>query len=160
VALCGFALCFIIHHSSFCLPPAWLCQAVRWWKSDVGCWLLGARHKYSKYTPPLPPRSGWSGGTLVPPWYLPIPIDSPQTPIFNQASLSKSLSCGFSAVKRCSGLDVEGWVLDVPPRQPGLSLSNSPVRTSRPAWQTRRLPCYLVPKAVRRRFRQPLNQPF
>jgi hypothetical protein len=36
-------------------------------------------------------------------------------PVFDQPGLSQSLSCGFAAVQRCSGLDVRCWMLDVQP---------------------------------------------
>ena len=45
------------------------------------------RHKPSEYNPPPAPPSGWSGTTLVPPWYLPIPIERPKKGVFNEASL-------------------------------------------------------------------------
>jgi hypothetical protein len=46
--------------------------------------------KHTEYDfPPVSPR-GWSGGALDMPWYHPIPIDPSQTPIFDQAGLSKS----------------------------------------------------------------------
>ena len=47
-------------------------------------------HKYSEYKPPLPPPSGWYGGTMVQPWYRPIPVEHPQRPIFDQVSLSNT----------------------------------------------------------------------
>jgi len=75
-------------HSAFCILPS----------------LPGVHHKHSEYTPPIPPPSGWSGGTLVPPWTCPIPTEHPQSPLLNQASLSKSLSCGFSARAASSSL--------------------------------------------------------
>jgi hypothetical protein len=53
----------------------------------VGCSLLRP-HKPSEYASPLPPPSDSSGSALVPPWYLPIPIEHPTHPIFNQAALS------------------------------------------------------------------------
>jgi hypothetical protein len=64
----------------------------------VGCWLFGVHHKRSKYNAPLPPPLGWSGGALVPPWTYPGTIEPPQSPFFEQVSLSKSVSCGLSAV--------------------------------------------------------------
>src|SRR5512137_609395 len=44
-------------------------------------------HKRSEYITPFPPPSGWSGTTLVPPRYLPIPIEPPKSGLFNEASL-------------------------------------------------------------------------
>ena len=77
--------------------------------------MFGVHDKPFEYnSPPSPPRR-WSGGTLVPPWTCPIPIDPPQMPVFDQPGLSQSLSCGFAAVQRCSGLDVRCWMLDVQP---------------------------------------------
>jgi hypothetical protein len=70
-------------------------------------------HKHSEYNPPLPPPSGWSGGTLDISWTYPGTIDHPQAHIFDQARLSKSISCGFSSVQRCLGLDVKCRMLDV-----------------------------------------------
>jgi hypothetical protein len=58
------------------------------WMFDVGCSVVN--HKRSKYSSPLPPPSGWSGGTLDIPWTYPGTIDHPQCPIFKQASLSNS----------------------------------------------------------------------
>jgi hypothetical protein len=68
----------------------WFCSAFARWVLDVGCWMLGVPHKRSEYNPPLRPPSGWSGGALVPPWYHPIPIERPRSPLFNQASLSRA----------------------------------------------------------------------
>ena len=102
---------FIIHHSSFCLRPSMALTGLS--MLGVGCWMLDVFHKHPEYSSPFPSPSGWSGGTLVPPWYLPIPIEHPESPIFNQASLSKSLSRGLPAVKRFSGLDVGSWMMDV-----------------------------------------------
>jgi hypothetical protein len=39
-------------------------------------------------------------GTLDIPWTCPIPIEPPQTPVFHQPSLSRSLCCGISAPER------------------------------------------------------------
>ena len=66
------------------------CPDFRGSKLDVGGWMLGVCHKYCEYKPPVPPHSGWSGGTMVPPWYRPIPIEHFQSPIFDQLSLSKT----------------------------------------------------------------------
>ena len=73
--------------------------------------MFGVYHKRSEYNLPLPPPSGWSGDTLVPPWYLPIPIEHPRSPIFDQASLSKPDSCGLPARQRFSALDGGCWVI-------------------------------------------------
>ena len=48
----------------------WLCPAFRCWKLEVGCWMFSVLHKPPEYNSPLAPPSGWSGGTLVPPWYF------------------------------------------------------------------------------------------
>jgi hypothetical protein len=84
----------------------WVAFDVRGWMSDVRCSVFTI--SILNTTPPFPPTLGWSGGDLVPPWYLPIPIEHPKGSNFNQASLSKSLSCGFSTVQRCPGLDIGG----------------------------------------------------
>ena len=102
---------------AFCILPStfawgWLCPAVQGSRFEVQGSEFSVFHKHTEYNPPFPPPSGWSGGTLDIPWYHPIPIDPPQHPLFDQASLSKSLSCGFAAVPRCSGLNVGGWRLD------------------------------------------------
>jgi hypothetical protein len=62
----------------------------------VRCWMFGVHHKHPKYNVPLPPPSGWSGGTLVPPWTYPGTIDPLPNPIIDQAGLSDSDSCGPS----------------------------------------------------------------
>jgi hypothetical protein len=56
-----------------------------------------AFHKHTEYNSPPAPPWRWSGGTLVPAWTCPIPIDLPQTPVFDQPGLSKTLSCGSGA---------------------------------------------------------------
>ena len=55
-------------------------------------WMFVVNHKHSEYNPILLPPSGWSGGTLVLSWHLPIPIEPPPNAIFDQASLSTSPS--------------------------------------------------------------------
>ena len=90
----------------FVVALGWLCPAVQGSRFEVQGSEFSPFHKHTEYNPHFPPPSGWSGGTLDIPWYHPMPIDPPQTPIFDQASLSKSLSCGFAAVPRCSGLIV------------------------------------------------------
>ncbi len=52
--------------------------------------MLGVFHKHPEYISPIPPPSGWSGGTMVPPWYRPIPVEHSQSAIFDQSSLSKA----------------------------------------------------------------------
>ena len=93
------------------------------WILDVRCWMFGVYHKLTKYNPPLPPPPGRSGDTLVPPWTYPGTIDHLPDPLFDQALLSKSVFSGVSALCRCSGLDVKGWML-------GLGCSVFPTRRS------------------------------
>ena len=70
---------------------------------DVGCFSAFITYPFRRTT----------GFSIQPSaFYLLIPIAPPQTPILDQASLSKSLSCGFAAVPRGSGLNVGGWRLD------------------------------------------------
>ena len=96
----GFALCFILHPSSFCLHPVWLCPAFQGSRFEVRGSKFGVHHNPSEYNSlPVPP-SGWSGGTLDKPWTCPIPIEPPQTPVFDQPSLSRPLACGISAAER------------------------------------------------------------
>jgi hypothetical protein len=59
--------------------------------------MFAVPHKHSEYNPPLPPLSGWSGGTLDNPWTYPGTIDHPPTPCFNQASLSEQHSRDYNA---------------------------------------------------------------
>ena len=113
-ALRGFWPLFLL--STFCFllsafASGWLCLAVRCWKLDVGCWMFGLYHKHPEYNSPPPPPSGWSGTTLVPLWYLPIPIDPPKRGVFNETSLfwlpvgsfiGLSRICGFGGRKRHS----------------------------------------------------------
>jgi hypothetical protein len=81
----------------------------------------GVHHKPSEYNSPPGPPSGWSGGTLDIPWTCPIPIEPPQTPVFDQPSLSKSLFSGISAAERFrSGADRRQGSAP-PPRLPGSS---------------------------------------
>jgi hypothetical protein len=68
----------------------WPCPAFRGSKFEVGGPKFGVHHQHSEYNSPIPPPSGWSGGTLVSPWTYPIPVAHPQSPLFNQASLSKT----------------------------------------------------------------------
>ena len=83
-----------------CHACAW--PAVRWrggglWAALSGCSRLevelgssksGFYHKEYEYNSSIPPPSGWSGGTLLPTWYLPISVEHPRSRIFDQASLS------------------------------------------------------------------------
>jgi len=60
-------------------------------------------------------------GTLDIPWTCPIPIEPPQTPVFEQPSLSRPLSCGISTAEqfRCGA---DPWPGPAPaPRLPGSS---------------------------------------
>ena len=76
-------------------------------------------HKPSEYSSPPAPPWGWSGGGLVPLWYLPIPIAYLKHSLFNQSRLSKPLSRGSSALKRFSGLDAWRWMLNMRCPRPG-----------------------------------------
>ena len=76
-----------LHELQGLLGFGWLCLAVPCWKLDVGCWMFGVHHKRSEYNPSFPPPSGWSGTTLVPLWYHPIPVEASQRGVFNEASL-------------------------------------------------------------------------
>src|ERR1035437_395338 len=121
-----------ILHSTFCLLPSSrggaerLLPAFCCSKLDVGCWMFGLHHKHSEYKPPILPHSGWSGGTMVQPWYHPIPIEHPGNPIFDQTSLSKSVSRAVSGVKRLSALDVGRRISNVPAATPaGIRLVSS-----------------------------------
>ena len=80
----GFARPFFILHSSFCIRPR----------------AFTISHPN---TTPLPraPRGGL-GGTLDKPWTCPGTIEPPQTPVFDQPSLSRPLSCGISSAERLS----------------------------------------------------------
>ena len=104
------AFCFLL--SAF----AWrrLCPAVQGSRFRVQGSRFRVHHKNTEYNSPLPPPPGWSGGTLVPPWTYPGTIAPPQNPIFDQASLSESVSCGSSTGQQCQGLDVGCWRLNVP----------------------------------------------
>jgi hypothetical protein len=95
-----------------------LCQAYRGSKLGVGCWMFGVYHKESEYKLPVLPRWGWSGGTMVPPWYHDIPITHPGNPIFDQTSLSKPISGAVSGVKILSALDAGRRMSDVPAATP------------------------------------------
>ena len=114
VALFGFSF----QLSAFQLLPkcgfGWHCPAFQGSRFEVQGSKYRIDHKHSQYSPPLPPPSGWSGGTLDNPWTYPGTIDHLPSPLFEQASLSRSVSCGFSALWRYPGLEVGSWVLDVP----------------------------------------------
>src|ERR1035437_9740546 len=90
----------------------WLCPAVQGSKFEVQGSRFGAQHKRSEYNPPLPPPSGWSGGTLLPPWTYPGTIDPMPNPILDQAGLSESASCDSSAGQRRRGLEVGDSMFD------------------------------------------------
>jgi len=85
--------------------------------------MFGVPNKLSEYNLPLPPRSGWSGGTLDIPWTYSGTIDPLPAPIVDQARLSKSVSCGTSARSRCRALDVGG---SIPLSDFGLRISDFP----------------------------------
>src|ERR1035437_10159806 len=83
--------------SAFCILPSAFASGgfvplfkVRGSRFEVQGSRFSVFHKRSKYNRPLPPPSAWSGGTLDKPWTYPGTIDHPQSPIFKQASLSKS----------------------------------------------------------------------
>src|ERR1035437_8103085 len=101
----------------------WLVRAIRCWMLDVRCWMFGIHHKHPKYNSSLPPPSGWSGGTLVPPWTYPGTIDPLPDLLFNQARLFTSVSSGLSVAQPYLGLDVGCSVLDV--RFPSLAVRDS-----------------------------------
>ena len=89
------ALPALLHSAFFLLHSprggfGWPFPAFRGSKLDVGGWMFGVHHKESEYKRPSPPPSGWSGGTMVPPWYRPIQVEHSQRPIFDQPSLSKA----------------------------------------------------------------------
>src|ERR1017187_3485779 len=98
----------------------WLCRRFGWLCSAFPHSVLriphspqGVFHKHPEYSSPYSPLSAWAGGTLVPPWYLPIPIEHPKGSHFNRASLSKSHSSSLSDVQRFSGLDARCCTLGV-----------------------------------------------
>ena len=106
-------------HSAFFILPSprgglgWLCPAFQGSKFEVRGSRFGANHKHPESNSPLPPPSGWSGGTLDKPWTHPGTIEPISDPIFDQARLSKSVSRGSSARSRYSALDVGGSMFDV-----------------------------------------------
>jgi hypothetical protein len=99
-------LCPAILHSSFCLQPSlgggfgWLCPAFLHSSFCILPSFTGVHHKHPEYNSPPAPPSGWSGGTLDKPWTCPGTIEPPQTPVFDQPSLSRRRSCGISAAER------------------------------------------------------------
>jgi hypothetical protein len=115
---CGFwRLCRAIPHSALRIPHS----------------PQGVHHKQPKYKLSLPPPSAWSGGTLDKPWTYPGTIDHPQSPIFKQASLSKSESASSASGSRPPG-----------------AASNSPASTTPSARAT-------ASSATRRSSPSPLN---
>ena len=60
---------------------------------------FGFHNKLPEYNSPPAPPSGWSGSTLDKPWTCPGTIEPPQTPVFDQPSLFRPLSCGLSAAE-------------------------------------------------------------
>jgi len=94
VALGGFDRPFCLLHSAFCIPCVVALGGfvrvfeVRSWMLGVGCSAFTIR---ILNTNPLSRLTrGWSGGTMVLPWYRPIPIENCQRPVFDQPSLSKA----------------------------------------------------------------------
>ena len=96
-----------------CCRFGWLCSAFPHSALRIPHSPQGVFHKHPEYSSPYPPPAAWSGGTLVPPWYLPIPIGHQKSSHFNQASLSKSHSSSPSDERRFSGLDAGGCTLGV-----------------------------------------------
>ena len=91
----------------------WLGPAVQGSRFRVQGSRFRVRHKHPEYNVPLPPPSGWSGGTLVPPWTYPGTIDRLPDLIFDQARLFKSVSFGLSVAQPYLGLDVGCWMFRV-----------------------------------------------
>ena len=117
---CAFSrlcFCFLLWAFCFCPAVAWP-GCSRFEVQGSGFRVQGSRfrvhHKHPKYNSSLPPPSGWSGGTLVPPWTYPGTIDHLPDLLFDQARLFKSVSSGFSIAQPYWGLDVGCWMLDVP----------------------------------------------
>ena len=81
---------------------AWwrLCPPFRGSKLEAGNSRFGVHHKCFEYNRPFPPPSGWSGGTLDISWTCAGTIEPPQTPVFDQPSLSRPLSGGISVAER------------------------------------------------------------
>jgi hypothetical protein len=107
-----------LHSAYFILPSprgglGWLCPAFQGSQFEVRGSRFGANHKHPESNSPLPPPSGWSGGTLDKPWTYPGTIEPLEDPVFDQARLSKSVPGRSSAGKRCASLDVGGWMFDV-----------------------------------------------
>jgi hypothetical protein len=98
------------HESRITSGFSWLCPAVQGSRFKVQGSKFSVFHKHTEYSSPLAPLSGWSGGGLVPLWYLRIPMAYLKHLLFNQSRLSKPLSRGFSALKRFSGLDTWRWM--------------------------------------------------
>jgi hypothetical protein len=122
------------HESRITSGFGWLYPSFRCWKLDVRCSMFSVHDKPSEYSSPPAPPWGWSGGGLVPLWYLPIPIAYLKHPLLNQSRLSKPLSRGFSALKRFSGLDAWRWMSNMRcPRPEKLTLpaGHNPARFPR-----------------------------
>src|ERR1035437_1812649 len=113
VALFGFSF----QISAFQLLPecglGWLWPAVQGSRFRVQGSRFHVHHKHPKYNSPLPPPSGWTGGTLVPPWTYPGTIGPLPDLLFDQARLFKSVSSGFSVAQPYLGLDVGCWMFRV-----------------------------------------------
>jgi hypothetical protein len=103
--------------SAFQLLPkcglGWLCPAVQGSKFEVQGSRFAVYHKCPESNSPAAPPSGCSGDTLDIPWTYPGTIDPLPDPVFDQARLSKSVSCGSSARSRYSALDVGGSRFEV-----------------------------------------------
>jgi hypothetical protein len=136
---CGFVQpSFRFQLFSFCRNAALVGSArpfdVGSWKLEVGCSMFDVDDKPSEYNSPPSTPWGWSGGCLVPLWYLPIPISYLKHPFVNQSRLSKPLSRGFSALKPFSGLDAWRWMSNMRcPRPEKLTLpaGHNPARFPR-----------------------------
>jgi hypothetical protein len=92
----------------------WLVRDVQGSRFRVQGSRFRVHHKHPEYNSPLPPPSGWSGGTLVPPWAYPGTIDPLPDLLFDQARLFKSVSSGFSVAQPYLGLDVGCWMFSFP----------------------------------------------
>ena len=134
VASVGLARPVTNHESRITSGFSWLCPAVQGSRFKVQGSKFSVFHKHIEYNSPRPPPWGWSGGGLVPLWYLPIPIAYLKHPLLNQSRLSKPLSRGFSALKRVSGLDAWRWMSNMRcPRPEKLTLpaGHNPARFPR-----------------------------
>jgi len=93
---------------------SWPAGGFEWlWPADQGSKLkvrsseFSVSHKSSEYNSPPEPPGCWSGGTLDIPWTHPGTIDPPQTAVFDQRGLSKSLSGGAAIPKGSSKSHVQ-----------------------------------------------------